>query len=320
MLARLCIATVTLTLALLPAHAQHGSGQHGGQHGGGQHGGQHGTATPMPAPRPEAIDVPATGATLPMQDVGGRVVVQVKINGKGPYAFVLGSSSTLTVIDSALNNELRLPVAEGMQAAPTGGVTPVIVQVDRLAMGDAVIRGFIGAVMPLGNLLGTGPGAPRGIISAALFGDYLLTYDYPQRRVSLVKGKIEKADKLSTFEYSESRPTLPVRVGGRETRVGVDTGTAYSLTLPNRWLQEMQLAAPARQNGTRRTTAGEFPVMTAALSDPVEIGQYKLPLKEINFSDARATSGPATGSVGNELLKNFVVTLDVWNRRIRLAQ
>ena len=40
-------------------------------------------------PAPAGIVVPRDGVTIPMQDMGGRPVVEIKINGKGPYRFIL---------------------------------------------------------------------------------------------------------------------------------------------------------------------------------------------------------------------------------------
>ena len=279
----------------------------------------HGGGGMMAPPTPESIEVPARGASLPLHDVAGRAVVDVKINGKGPYRFVLGTVANMTIIDSELNKELQLPVAEGMQAAASGSSAPTIVNINELQMGDAVVRGFIGAVMPL-NALFTGPNAPRGIISAGLFQSYLVTYDYPKKRVTVAKGRLDKADKLSTFDYSESRPTLPVKVGNRETRVAMDTSSAYGLTLPSRLQSELPLAGPAKANGTRRTLSGETAVSSAAVSAPVEIGQFKLALKEVSFVEPPSSGAATTGNIGNEVLRNFVVTVDPWNRRIRLTQ
>ena len=48
-----------------------------------------------------------------MQDMGGRPVVDLKINGKGPYRFVLDTGATATVIGEELSRELSLPAACG---------------------------------------------------------------------------------------------------------------------------------------------------------------------------------------------------------------
>ncbi len=82
MLSKVKTATLLVQFLLAIALAPAALGQHG-QGGGGGHG--HGGAVPGPPPGPEAIEVPAQGVSLPMLDFGGRPVVNIKINGKGPY-------------------------------------------------------------------------------------------------------------------------------------------------------------------------------------------------------------------------------------------
>lgn len=306
------------------ALAQHGpTGQHGGgaQHAGAQQGGgqAHGGGMMAGPPPPESIEVPAKGTSLPLQEFGGRAVVEVKINGKGPYRFILSSTAMMTVIDAALSKELNLPVADGVQHAPSAGDAPAIVTIDELRLGDSTVRGFIGAAMSLSGLY-AGEGAPRGIVGASLFQGYLVTYDYPKKRVSIEKGRIESADAQSSFEYSETRPMVPIKVAGTPARVLLDTGNGAGLTLPLRFAQQLQLAAPPKEAGMTRTSAGEFPVSKAAVNGAIELGKFKLGLPEVSFSDARAGVAVATGAIGYEVLRNFMVTLDTWNRRVRLTQ
>lgn len=291
-------------LLTMTAWAQHG----GGGHGGGMMAGP---------PAPEAIEVPAKGISLPMQDFGGRTVVDVKINGHGPYRFVLGTAATMTIIDSSLHRELSFPAAEGVQVAPVGGQTPLIVTVQELRVGGAVVRGFIAAVTPLKNFQG-GEGMPRGIVSASLFQGYLLTFDYPRKRITIEKGKLDKGDEEGTFDYSENRPTVPIRIAGQETRVRLDTGSGYGLTLPSKFAKELPLGSQPKDVGKTRTVAGDFSVSKAAVKAPIELGRYKLDLAQIYFSDTAPS--PSPGNIGYEVLRNFVVTLDTWNRRIRFAQ
>jgi predicted aspartyl protease len=57
-------------------------------------------------PVPASIQVPGDGITVPMQDMEGRPVIDVKINGKGPYRFVLDTGATTTVVSGELSREL----------------------------------------------------------------------------------------------------------------------------------------------------------------------------------------------------------------------
>ena len=162
----------------------------------------------------------------------------------------------------------------------------------------------------------------RGILSASSFPGYLLTYDYPGKRISIKKGALENADSQSSFQYTEDQvlPTVPVRIAGHDTQVHLDTGSGFGLTLPAKFLTELPLTSQPKEAGRVRTGGGEFPVSIARVDGTIELGKYKLDLHEVRFSDARPGPEPAAGTIGYDVLRHFVVTLDSKNRRVRIDQ
>jgi aspartyl protease len=285
-------------------------------------GAQHGDGHPRMSPLPVAVEVPAAGITLPMQDFGGRPVVDVRVNGKGPYRFILDTGASMTVIDAALKAELKLPPVPGMHAAAPGhGPAPEIVSVESLGVGGATLRGVTAALMPLGQLL-TGPQAPRGVLSASVFPGHLVTLDYPSRRVLLKRGSLERADSTTTHAYPEDDPvpTVPIRIAGRETRVHLDTGSGAGLMLPVRYLEELPLASKPQPGGTAKIHGGEVAVTKARVDGPITIGRYTLDPADVSFADIKPGFGPPRGNIGYQVLRNFVVTLDSRNRLVRLVR
>lgn len=273
-------------------------------------------------PVPARIKIPGDGVTFPMQDMGGRPVVDLKINGKGPYRFILDTGAVTTVVSDELSRELSLTPPAGVQVASVGGgPAPAIVSIHDVRIGDAALEDVIAAAMPLGSLL-KGENAPRGVLSAACFPGYLLTYDYPAKQILIKKGALASADSKSIFQYTEDQvlPTVPVRIAGHDTQVHLDTGSAFGLTLPVKFLAELPLASQPKEAGTVRTGGGEFPVSIARVNGAIELGKYKLGLDEVRFSDVRPGPDPAVGNIGYGVLRDFVVTLDSKNRRIQLDQ
>jgi hypothetical protein len=274
------------------------------------------------APPPPGIEIPEGHTSVPMLDLGGRPVVEVMINGKGPYRFILDTGAGISVIDAELNKELSLPAPAGMVAAPAGGGrAPEIVSIRELRVGQAALRGLIAAVMPLGELL-RGENAPRGVLSASIFPGYLLTYDYPGKRISIKKGALAGPDSQTSFEYAQNEdlPTVPIRVAGHDTRVHMDTGSGFGLVLPRKFLGVLPLASQPREDGKARTHGGEFPISAARVDGEIELGKYKLVLPEVRFSDVSPGPFPPSGNIGYEVLQHFIVTLDSKNRRILFAQ
>lgn len=273
-------------------------------------------------PVPATIKIPGDSVTVPMQDMGGRPVVELKINGKGPYRFILDTGAVTTVVSDELSRELSLTPPAGVQVASVGsGSASAIVLIHDVRIGDAVLEDMIAAVMPLGGLL-KGENSPRGVLSAACLPGYLLTYDNPAKQILIKKGALASADSKSIFQYTGDQvlPTVPVRVAGHDTTVHLDTGSAFGLTLPVKFLAELPLASKPKEAGMVRTGGGEFPVSIARVNGAIELGNYRLALDEVRFSDARPGPGPAVGNIGYAVIRDFVVTLDSKNQRIRLDQ
>jgi aspartyl protease len=268
---------------------------------------------PHRAPAPSAIHVPEEGASVPMLDWGGRPVVEVTIDGKGPYRFILDTGAHMTVIDEAVNEELSLPESE----SPMGPA----VRIGALRFGEIAVQGLVAAVRPLHGLL-QGDNAPRGVLSAASFPGYLLVLDFPGRRIALRQGALDAADARTTFSYeaSEELPTVPVTVAGTTTRVHLDTGSPEGLTLPTRFLKPLPLKGEPRSVGKARTHMGEYPISAAQVAGPIALGTFALDLPEVSFSDVAPGPVPPIGQIGYEVLRRFVVTFDSKNRRIRFEQ
>src|SRR5580700_2795487 len=97
-------------------------------------------------PAPSGIEVPKDGVTIPMQDMGGRPVVEIKINGKGPYRFILDTGAVTTVVSDELSRELALTPPAGVQVASVSGApAPAIVLIHDVRFGDAVLVDVIAA-------------------------------------------------------------------------------------------------------------------------------------------------------------------------------
>jgi len=251
---------------------------------------------------PLSIEASAGGLDLPMEEMGGRPLVEVFLEGKGPYRFILDTGADITVIDEDLAKQLSLSAG----------------RVEALRLGEVTLRGVTVESQPLSNLLGS-TDAPRGVLSAASFPGYLLVLDYPAKRIRIRKGDLPPADSRTRFEYTREQvlPNVPLRVAGVEVRAHVDTGSPGALMLPSRYRAELPLAAEATQMGLARTPHGEFPIWSGQIKGSVELGQYQLDLPDVQFSDVNPLPGPPTGNLGYRILRQFVVTLDSKNRRIQ---
>lgn len=278
----------------------------------------HVLAQHMGPPSPSIAMGPA-GLDLPMDEYGGRPVVEVYINNKGPYRFILDTGATVSVVGEDLAREL--PSAGIAAFQPGGGSAPSMVRIDQLRVGGASLGGLLAAAMPLASFFND-QSAPVGVLSASSFAGYLVVFDYPGKRITVRSGSLPEADSHTIFQYSgdDALPKLPIRVAGHEIRVHLDTGSAYTLTLPRRFLQELPIKSPPRDSGNLRSPHGSAPVSAAPVEGTIEIGQYQLDLPEVRFADQTLGGVLGPGNIGFVVLRDFVVTLDSKNRRIRLQK
>jgi hypothetical protein len=101
------------------------------------------------------LQVPAGSTATPTAAAGeipftlagageAAIVVPVRLNGKGPYGFVLDTGATLTCLDTALADELSLPQAAGVagRGATLGGSGRVeLRRLESIAIGEAGATG-----------------------------------------------------------------------------------------------------------------------------------------------------------------------------------
>lgn len=270
-----------------------------------------------PAGPPVRLVLPPGGISMPMQDFGGRPVVQVYVNGE-PHFFIFDTGAQGSVIDSAAAAQAGLPVVgEQLVGSPGGDVARVpLVRVDRLGVGGAEVALSMPAVNLRAMARGA-PNAPSGVLSAALFGDNLLTLDYPARRVLVGPGSLGEPNgrDVLSVDLGARLPTVPVVVGDRTVVVHLDTGSPESLALPLAYADSLPLQAPPVRGPTVRRIGGEIATYTARLNGRLRLGPLTIENPEIRFLDVPAGT---RGNVGQVLLSRMVITLDRAHGRVRL--
>ena len=256
---------------------------------------------------PHAVSVPAPGDTFTMLDFGGRPVVEAIINGKGPFKLIVDTGASVTVLDTSLATQLGLAGTDA--------------EVEELRIGLVALARLDVFVAPISRML-HGDDVPRGVLSASAFPGHLVTFDYPARKFVVQRGALPQADGRTVFSYKgDDLPAVPVNVAGREISVHLDTGAPYALALPTRYMKELPLEGEPVRMGMARTHAGELPIYQATLNGEVALGDHKLPSRRLRFTDVVPDPhAKPRGQVGGEALKDFVLTLDSSNERLRLAR
>jgi predicted aspartyl protease len=142
------------------------------------------TAVPpatTPAPTPTPTPTARSGQiTLPMRVVRGNggtlVYVPMRVNGRGPYEFVLDTGSSNSSVDRSLVRRLGLPHTgkeHPVQGVTGSGMVPVV-KVRRWTLGGLPMHGTSLSVVDLG----IGVGGLLGSDELCRFGNVVLDFKH----------------------------------------------------------------------------------------------------------------------------------------------
>ena len=117
------------------------------------------------------------------------IIVSVKINGRGPYDFVLDTGATFTCVDDKLADELKLPEWKGgfgtVVVGPAGG-TMRLLKVDTLEVGDAKASDLAACSIDLNRIAPPGLGI-HGLVGLNFLKQYRVTIDFEKKSLRLEK-------------------------------------------------------------------------------------------------------------------------------------
>lgn len=143
---------------------------------------------------PDRVEFPADSAAgevaFELAGPGGAaLVVPVRINGQGPYPFVLDTGATVTCVDDELASSLSLPEVRGVvgTAAGVGGQGGLsLVSVDSLSIAGVRAYELEACVIDLEHLSGMGLELD-GLIGLNVLMEFRVTLDFERNIVTLEK-------------------------------------------------------------------------------------------------------------------------------------
>lgn len=257
----------------------------------------------------------AAGATLrvPFQVVDGRIYVEARVNGAGPFRFAVDTgASGLGRADTSLTTQLRLPV-EGEGATSDGVATSRVdmTRFDTLELGGFVRRDLKVITRDYGSRLS--PEAKfAGIIGRDFFGDGLLVIDYPARMLTFSRGKGLTRGTAGVLGYD--RPfRVPVTIGGVAAEANLDTGANVTFVLP-KTLFDRVAGGPVTATGGAQLTNTTIDSGRAKVRGPFRIGAASLSDIEVRVSDRYPEL-----LAGAHALQHFAILIDQRSKSIALC-
>ncbi len=255
----------------------------------------------------------------------GRIVVEIKVNGKGPYPFVFDTGS-INIISLDLANQLGVPASGNQRINTFGGVVETSSAVlDSITLGDFTSSKTITMPHSEVTVIGGGPfttGGPVGFLGWQFLSNLVIEIDYEQ-------GRLDFYDP-ATYTYSGPAVRLsitlrgnfiliPALAYGHSALLELDSGNENSaLVLFRRFITTYQL-----KSNTEAVTGYGFGGLTRAMvtrTPFLEIGGFKIesPLTDLSLDESGVAAGDVDGNIGAPILREFRWIYDVPHKSVYL--
>ena len=258
-------------------------------------------------------------AVAPMQFRGLMPVIEVKLNGQGPFAFMIDTGAGMQAdIDPSVAVRLKLrPNGRAINGDPSGENDREVetTTIDSIAFPGAEFRNVTAVVRPQ-KITKDYPDVD-GILGFALFTDYLLTLDYRSMQVRLARGALPAANgaDILSFEIENRIPVIEVAIGKIRVRAHVDSGNLVAgFILPEELVEQLPLLSPPVAIGRARSVSNQIEIKQAQLRDTIHIGGFDYPQATVTFPALSDTN------IGFKVLREFGLTFDQKNRRLKLER
>jgi predicted aspartyl protease len=138
-----------------------------------------------------SFPIPPAGAAttcVPAQLASGGypvMLVKVRVNGRGPYAFLVDTGATVTIVSATLAKNLRLtPLPVAVQGIGAGGSFSTRAYVASVAVGETHQDRVVVGTFDL-TQINAAVGSIDGLLGYDFLKYYRVTIDYPGRRLCL---------------------------------------------------------------------------------------------------------------------------------------
>ncbi len=257
---------------------------------------------------------------VPMDISIRRPIIELTINGQGPFPFVVDSGAGGTVIDDDLAKKLNLKTIGKALTSDASGQAPKemsLVAVDRIGIGSAIFFDSIAVIGDLDAVWHDQQDGPDGVLAFSTFADCLVTFDYPRGKLILEVGTLPPADGQDILEYEfvddQQIPWVKLKITGVETPVMLDTGAAMGGILAADLEGKVRTKGAPKPIGMVRRMNSATVQRDARMDGAVMLGRHEIQEPIFNFMGQRSV-------IGYQIFKHFAITFDQGEKTVRFAR
>ena len=264
---------------------------------------------------------------VPFDFLHNQVVLQVTVNGRGPYNFVLDSGTQTSTIDLRLAKQLRLPLSALTSGRAAGRKTFC----DELDLAGLKIKGLTAVALDLSKPSTQLGRTLHGVLGHNFLAPRITEIDYFHRRIRFYRDSPPSAPdsgrRISFPMRFRPGSVLPVLedcfVNGMKIPVTIDTGSSLGLILFPKAVRYLGLEDLAR-DGIPLEAAGYAGRARLMKGWARSVALHTIDLGAIEVAYVRSGYGEDEeierrgGNLGNAVLQDFVLTLDYPHHQVVL--
>lgn len=290
-----------------------------------------GRSLERPANRANDVQIPAGGTRIPLVvSPSGKFLVEAKIDGQGPFPFVLDTGGH-DILTPAAASALGLALSgHGVSYGAGAGSTPLrYARVKSIALGKAHLDDQSVLVMAMSPILTDRGDKPpiAGILGLGVLERFAVTIDPADKTLTLQPFRAFEPPAGAValpIRFTDDMPLVRAALDGKNGLFGMDTGNSGPLMLFPTW---------AAKNGLTRYYEAGLPIPEGgvggmfmahmALIHSLALGGLAVPGKQLGVLTPHgvgATSNPSeAGNLGTTVWRAFRFTLDYRNQYVYLV-
>jgi predicted aspartyl protease len=249
------------------------------------------------------------------------ILLPVKVNGEGPFEFILDTGAGTSLLSSELAKQLEVKIIGSKEGQSAGGKVSVsLAKVDSLAVAETKLDNVDVGIVDLSHIGKTIGAKIDGDLGYNFIKHFRITLDYGNCEIRFEDPKrVERFGRTAQTQVAMrlANPAKPlilvdVHANGRGPfQFAIDTGTSTTAITPE---LAKKLGIASRPIGAG-TTAGAHVDVTAGALKSFQVGGAKIDNMTVVVADffpmlSNAIGVKLDGIVGYNFLRNYKVVID----------
>lgn len=267
------------------------------------------------------LEFAGESVSIPIRFLHDRPIVDVKINGKGPFALVLDTGASSIALEREVAKHLELPDCgtSTHRGLSSEEYEARMIGVERFEVGVAVLENV--GVSEIDFFLKQGMSGIHGVWGMCHFGKRIVIIDLLGKVLHIRRQQAESVGGVPwlPLKVHAHTPEVPIQIGGKSHQFLIDTGSDQSLSVAASLVQELPCYEERFQNmicGVGNVGIFSMRTTSTRLRQDIVLGNHSIKQPYVAWSENRR----GRNGMGMEILRNFVIEIDLKENRVRFLR